>query len=410
MIKMKRKSLFLLVMTIMMVLLTSCWSKKELTDLSFVSAMGIDKTKDGRYELTFQIINPGNVAGLQGGGGTQSPPVTIYSASGDNLVEASRRASARISRRLYYAHTNLVVIGEKLAREEGINILIDSIDRDPEFRITTSLVIANQSSAADLVKALTPVDKIPANKIMKTLEFTQRKWGENLKVSFQEVMRSLESPGGEALVSGFRLVGNPQQAEKLDNLQQSAPEATLRASGIAVFKNGKLIDWLYNSPARGSVWILDKIQGTDINVDWKGKKEALAYQTVLQKTDVSVKMIKGKPYASVHTRVEGDLGEVEVPVDTRQPAVIKKMEKAAGKEIKKELQTAIKQAQTDKVDIFGFGEALERTRPNQWEKLKSEWDDVYFPKLDVDVTVEAYIRRTGLRNKSFLSSVKEKQH
>ncbi|WP_442757252.1 Ger(x)C family spore germination protein [Priestia megaterium] len=302
------------------------------------------------------------------------------------------------------------MIGEKLAREEGINILIDSIDRDPEFRITTSLVIANQSSAADLVKALTPVDKIPANKIMKTLEFTQRKWGENLKVSFQEVMRSLESPGGEALVSGFRLVGNPQQAEKLDNLQQSAPEATLRASGIAVFKNGKLIDWLYNSPARGSVWILDKIQGTDINVDWKGKKEALAYQTVRQKTDVSVKMIKGKPYASVHTRVEGDLGEVEVPVDTRQPAVIKKMEKAAGKEIKKELQTAIKQAQTDKVDIFGFGEALERTRPNQWEKLKSEWDDVYFPKLDVDVTVEAYIRRTGLRNKSFLSSVKEKQH
>lgn len=68
------------------------------------------------------------------------------------------------------------MIGEKLAREEGINILIDSIDRDPEFRITTSLVIANQSSAADLVKALTPVDKIPANKIMKTLEFTQRKW------------------------------------------------------------------------------------------------------------------------------------------------------------------------------------------------------------------------------------------
>lgn len=101
---------------------------------------------------------------------------------------------------------------------------------------------------------------------------------------------------------------------------------------------------------------------------------------------------------------------MEVPVDIRQPAVIKKMEKGAGKEIKKELQIAIKQAQTNKVDIFGFGEALARMRPNQWEKLKSEWDDVYFPKLDVDVKVEAYIRRTGLRNKSFLSSVKEKQN
>ncbi|MEH7215319.1 Ger(x)C family spore germination protein, partial [Priestia megaterium] len=91
---MKRKGVFLLLMMSMTFLLTSCWSKKELTDLAIVAAMGVDKTKDGRYHLTLQIINPGNVAGgLQGGGGALSPPVTIYSASGDNLVEASRRAS-----------------------------------------------------------------------------------------------------------------------------------------------------------------------------------------------------------------------------------------------------------------------------------------------------------------------------
>ncbi|RCX18436.1 hypothetical protein DEU47_1151, partial [Bacillus sp. AG236] len=75
---MKRKGAFLLLLMTMMVLLTSCWSKKELTDLAIVAAMGIDKTKDGRYHLTLQIINPGNVAGIQGGGGgTQSPPITI---------------------------------------------------------------------------------------------------------------------------------------------------------------------------------------------------------------------------------------------------------------------------------------------------------------------------------------------
>ncbi|PGN02461.1 spore gernimation protein KC, partial [Priestia megaterium] len=92
---MKRKGAFLLLLATMVVLLSSCWSKKELTDLAIVAAMGVDKTKDGRYHLTLQIINPGNVAGgLQGGGGgSQSPPITIYSASGDNLVEASRRAS-----------------------------------------------------------------------------------------------------------------------------------------------------------------------------------------------------------------------------------------------------------------------------------------------------------------------------
>ncbi|WP_456364938.1 spore gernimation protein KC (plasmid) [Priestia aryabhattai] len=408
---MKRRAIFLLLIATMTLFLTSCWSKKELTDLAIVAALGIDKTKDGRYHITLQIINPGNVAGgMQGGGGgTQSPPITIYSASGDNLVEASRRASGRISRRLYYAHTNLVVVGEKLAKEEGLINLIDGLDRDPEFRNTSTIVIANHSSAADIVKTLTPVDKIPANKILKTLEFTQRKWGENLKTSLQEVMKSLESSGRGTLVSGFRLVGNPQQAQKLDNLQESAPEATLQASGIAVLKEGKLVDWLYGKPALGTVWLLDKVQGTDVDIDWEGKKQAIAYQTVRQKTIVTGQVKNGQPHISVHTRVEGNIGDMEVPVDITNPEIITRMEQSVRQKIKKDLKMAIRRAQKNRTDILGFGEVIHRTRPNQFKKLESEWNDVYFPKIDVDITVEAYIRRAGLRNKSFLSGVKENQ-
>ncbi|MGK3723555.1 Ger(x)C family spore germination C-terminal domain-containing protein, partial [Priestia megaterium] len=108
-------------------------------------------------------------------------------------------------------------------------------------------------------------------------------------------------------------------------------------------------------------------------------------------------------------RVEGDIGEMEVPVDITNPKVITKIEQALRKEIKKELQKAIEHAQKDKADIFGFGEVVHRTRPNQWKKLEPEWSNLYFPKLNVDITVEAYVRRAGLRNKSFLSGIKENQ-
>jgi spore germination protein KC len=407
---MRRKGAFLLLMITVTFLLTSCWSKRELTDLAIVSAMGVDKTKDGRYNLTFQIINPGNVAGgiQDGGGGMQNPPITIYSVSGTNIVEASKRASNRISRRLYYAHTNLVVVGESLAREEGVEVLMDSFDRDPEFRKTSTLVIANHSTAADVVKTLTPIDKIPANKVLKTLEFTERLWGENVKVSLQDVMKGLQSSKEETVVSGFRLVGNPKRAQTLENLQESAPEATLQASGIAVLKQGKLVDWLYGKTARGTVWLLDKIQKTSINIDWGGRKEAIVYETIRQKTDVSAEVKNGHPHISIHARVEGDIGEMEVPVDITNPKVFTKMEQSLREEIKNELEKAIEQAQKNKTDILGFGEVIHRSRPNEWKKIKSEWSDVYFPKLDVDITVEAYIRREGLRNKSFLSDVKEK--
>ncbi|TDB53176.1 MULTISPECIES: Ger(x)C family spore germination protein [Bacillaceae] len=399
------KRIFLLILILF--LLTGCWSKKELTDLAIVAAMGIDKTEDGKYDLTLQIINPSNVAGsFQGGGGSQSPPVTVYSAQGNNLVEASRRASTKISRRLYYAHTNLVVIGERLAKEDGVNLLIDALDRDPEFRITSTFTIASNSTAAALVKALTPIDKIPANKILKTLEFSQRRWGGTIKASLQDVMKGIHSPGKQTIVSGFRIVGNEEQAQKLGNLEESAPEATLRAAGIAVLKEGKLVDWLYGETARGTVWILDKIQGTDINIDWEGTKEAIAYQTVRQKTNVSSQLKSGNPHMTVHTRVEGEIGALNVPIDITNPKVIREIEEAIGKEIKKELTKSIEHAQSKKTDVFGFGEVVHRTSPKKWKKLEPEWSDAYFPELTVDVKVEAYVRRAGLRNKSFLSDVK----
>jgi spore germination protein KC len=408
---MKDKLVFLIVLMTIPVLLSGCWSKKELTDLAIVAAMGIDKTEDGKYALTLQIINPGNVAGGMrgGGGGTQSPPVTIYSATGNNLVEASRRASSEISRRLYYAHTNLVVVGENLAREEGLAVIIDAIDRDHEFRITTTMVITHQSTAEELVKTLTPVDKIPANKVLKTLEFSEKKWGKSIKTSVQEVMKGLQSPNEVTVVSGFRLVGNPKHASQLENIQESEPESTLKASGIAILKEGKLVDWWYGRAARGTVWILDKIQGTNINIDWKEKKDAIAYQTVRQKTDVSAHVKNGRPSISIHSRVEGSIGEMNLPVDITDVKVISKMEKELEKEIKKEIKKAIELGQTNKADVFGFGEVIRRSRPNDWKKLKPMWNDVYFPELKVDVTVEAYIRRAGLRNKSFLSSLEENQ-
>ncbi|MCA1060243.1 Ger(x)C family spore germination protein [Rossellomorea aquimaris] len=401
----RSKGMIFFIMMTVTVLLSGCWSKKELTDLAIVSAMGVDKTEDGKYAMTLQIINPGNVAG--GMHGSQSPPVSIYSATGDNLVEASRRASGKISRRLYYAHANLVVVGEKLAREEGVAKIIDAIDRDHEFRITTTMVIANSSTAEDLLRTLTPIDKIPANKILKALEFSQKKWGHSLKTSIQDVMKGLQSSDGATVVSGFRLVGDPKRASQLDNIQESEPESTLEASGIGILKKGKLVDWAYGQTARGTVWIKDEIQGTDINIDWKEHKEAIAYQTIRQKTTVSGQMKNGQPHISVHTRVEGSIGEMNVPLDITDVKIISKMEKKLEKKIKGEIKQAIEQAQANKADVFGFDEVIRRAARDDWQKLKPMWNDVYFPELKVDITVETYIRRAGLRNKSFLSSLDE---
>ncbi|RID85345.1 Ger(x)C family spore germination protein [Peribacillus asahii] len=406
---MNRKWMFLFLMLTGLALTSGCWSKKELTDIAFVSALGIDKNEEGKYVGTIQLINPGNVAGgLQGGGG-EAPSITTYSSTGDNIVEMSRRASTKISRRLYYSHTNLLVINEELAKEEGIINILDAFDRDPEFRTTATIIIAHDSKAADIVNTLTGVDKIPANKVIKTLKITEQRWGEHMEVSIQEGIKNLISPGKEPVITGFRMTGNTEQGKKLENIQQSAVEENIQADGLAVFKDGKLVDWFQGETARGVTWILDKIKVTDINISWEGEQEAVAYEVLRQKTKVSANMKNGQPKISIHVDAEGDIGEVMVPVDLTDPSVLLNIEKTVEKKIQKEINDAIQRAQKNQTDIFGFGEAVHRSDPKAWKKLKQDWNNVHFPQLKADVTVEAFVRRTGLRNKPYFFRMESNQ-
>ncbi|MDF9760010.1 spore germination protein KC [Peribacillus simplex] len=404
---MNRKRSVLLLMLICTTFTSGCWDKKELNEMAIVSAMGVDKNKDGKLVATFQIINPSNVAGaLQGGGGT-NPPISIYRASGDNILEMDSVASTKISRDMYFAHANLIVISEEIAKEEGINAIFDAFERSPEFRATTRIVIARGVKARNIVETLTAIDKVTAEKIIRTIESTEKQHGGSININLQEVIKDLVSTGKEPIISGFTVSGQKDKEDKMENTQSSDIKANPRAAGIGVFKEGKLVDWLDGDKAIGSMWVLDRIESTNLNTDWKGKKDAITYQVIRQKTNVSVKVENGKPKAFIKVRAEGDIREADVPLNLSSPYVLIDIEKKLAKNLKKEMEDAIVRAQKNKSDIFGFGEIMHESHPKVWKKLEKDWDDDTFPKLEAQVQVETFIRRTGLRNKPYLSNIKK---
>ncbi|AXN38016.1 MULTISPECIES: Ger(x)C family spore germination protein [Peribacillus] len=404
---MNRKWLVLLLMMIGTTFTSGCWDKKELNEIAIVSAMGIDKDKEGKLVGTFQIINPGNVAGaLQGGGGT-NPAISVYRATGNNVLGLDSIASTKISRDMYFAHANLIVIGEEIAKEEGIYAIFDAFERSPEFRATSRIVIARGVKARDIVETLTAIDKVSAEKVIRTIESSEKQQGRSISVNLQEVIKNLVSTGKEPIISGFTVKGNTDKEDKMENTQTSDIEANPTTAGIGVFKDGKLIDWLDGNKAIGSMWVLDRIAHTNLNIDWNDKKDAITYQVKRQKTNVAAKMKNGKPKMLIKVLVEGDIREANVPVNLNSPHVLIDIEKKLAKDLKKEMEDAIVRAQKNKSDIFGFGEIMHESHPKEWKKIEKDWDDVSFAKLEVDVQVETFIRRTGLRNKPYLSNLKK---
>jgi spore germination protein KC len=399
----------LLICLVLSLLLSGCWDQKELTEMAIVSAIGVDMDENGSLAGTFQIVSPSGVAGtLQGGAGGGTSVVT-YTATGNNMVELSRRVSNQVSRSIFYSHANLLVIGEQLARNKDIAKILEALDRDIEFRKTAKVVIAHDSTAADLLKVTTPLDKVPANKVAKTLEFSEERWGETFPVEISEVIEALTTEGKEPVIPGFHVQGKVEEGKKDANIHMVDPDTVLKAAGIAVFKGGKLVDWQYDKEARGIIWLLEKIKKTNIAVDWEDEKDAISYQVLRANTKVAAKIKNGKPVILINISVQGDVGEVTVPISLKDLGVRIKIEKKAAKEIRDLIQHTVKSIQAEKTDVFGFGEKIYRSHPEKWKELEHGWNDIHFPALQVKVDVDASIVRSGLRNNPFTLQIKDGQ-
>lgn len=133
-----------------------CWSRKEIHELAFVMAIGVDWDEErGRYDLTLQVVRPALVpqpTGQGSGGGLpQERPYFFIQVGGGNLAEALGEALKFETRRLYLGHLQAVGVREAAARR-GIGPALDYLWRHQEVRPTAEMLVA-ASRARTLLQA-----------------------------------------------------------------------------------------------------------------------------------------------------------------------------------------------------------------------------------------------------------------
>ena len=80
------------------ILLSGCWDRVEVNDLSIVTAAAFDKTEDNQIELTLQLFAPKSLSsgGGQGGGGGAEIKLPIpHPIQGRNIADAVSKASRK---------------------------------------------------------------------------------------------------------------------------------------------------------------------------------------------------------------------------------------------------------------------------------------------------------------------------
>lgn len=131
-----------------------CWDQQEVERLGIVLATALDQAPDGRVRVSVQTINPKALVGggLGGGGGGfgGTRPFRNRSTEGISIFDCIRLLSLESPRQLFFAHNQIILISEELARNRGIEELVDFFDRNPQIRRSNWVLISRSDNSTIL--------------------------------------------------------------------------------------------------------------------------------------------------------------------------------------------------------------------------------------------------------------------
>ncbi|GAA3348356.1 MULTISPECIES: Ger(x)C family spore germination protein [Lysinibacillus] len=391
-----KKNLIVLSLIFLILILSGCWSKRELNDLALVAALGIDFI-DGEYAISVQVIDPSQVS-LKSANG--QAPVVTYHAEGKTVFEAVRKILALSPRKLYFAHLQLVVVGEELA-DKGIRDSVDFLARDQEIRNDFTIIVSQQATAKDVLNVLTPIEKIPASRMLNSLKITQDAWGSTLEVDVEDLVTDLGVNDQYFVLSAIEVLGDKTLGIDQTNVERIETPVKLKFTGLAIFKEDKLLGYIDEYNSKSFSYLNDNIKSTIEIISCPSDGE-LTTEITQSKTKTKGIFKDGQPTININIDIVQNVAEVKCDIDLTDIKTIDWINNQTEKHIKKNTNQVLNIFQENyQADVLGFGEAIHRANPTEWRKIKDDWQTIY-PEVEVNVKVNVYTRGLGTLQNSKL--------
>ncbi len=363
------------------VLTTGCWDRLEVNDLAIVDLVAIDTADEG-VRLTVSVVvpsraqSPASAGGAGGGGGAVSGrPTSAFSASGKTIMDASMKIQKRLSRRIFWAHTRILVIGEEFARA-GVRPALDFWSRHREPRPLMQIAVT-PGRAADFIMAQPRLERLLSESVRETINM-----GMQARVTIKDFFEWIRSETEEPIAPRVELVAGEQGEDS-------------QVSGTAVFKDDRLVGWLSDAETRGLLWLRGEVKTGVATVDVPSGGR-ISMMLIRGSTNISPDFSTGRLRIHVSIVAEDDVYESSAPIDLGKDEVVSVVQQLLRQAIEDRVRQTLAKVQHQlQADVLKFGEAVHRSAPLAWEGgLKQRWPEV-FPEVPVDIAVTAHVRRTG---------------
>ena len=411
---MKKINQLFILSTIILTTLTGCYDYREINTLTIVSATEINKIGD-EYQVSVQAINP------QAPDKTTDPqaPFIIYTGTGKTIQEAYRSITLSASRFMYSNHLDLLIINEKIAKE-NISDLIDYYIRNPGIRTEFYVLISKDDN---ILSVTTPIDEISSASIKESIENNYKYYGVSSRTTFSEFVNMNLNPNLEIVLPTIELVKDtPTEDKNIDeeknnnedvnankdksnksNREENDSDSTSNKNtekteiknkyllgGYAIFKNNKLVGYLNNKESINYNIITNNIKNTIITYECS-KNKYLAIEITDSSSSIKTKNNK----VSIDINLKGNINESHCDIDITKNKNIKKISHDIEQKLNKEITDDILNVRNNyNTDIYKFKDIIYKHDYSYYQKIKNNYDEAY-QNLDISVKTNILLVEKG---------------
>lgn len=417
--------------------LSGCYDKAEPNDIAFVTAVGIDKSKQNKenYDITFQIAKPAQISGgasQEGGqGGEIIQNITVEAPT---VYAGIETANFIISKMISLSHIRLFVFSEEIARE-GIADITETMTRSEEIRPNVYLAVS-KNSAKEYLESVQPSAEInPAKYYQAKFDkeiiggipkstnnkfyFYQKTSEKNAIIPLAAKIKTKEEKGsqgsGQNSSQGQNSGESGPQPSKENELQKDAPmnetqfeykiknyvagqlaiseENESELMGMALFKGDRMVGEMGSTETLIYNILTNNFQYG--YVTFASEKTKTPITIMLRRTQkTKVDYDKNKNSAKLKLSLEGEF--ISLPADYITEKDTNHFEKEIKEAFLESFNTFLMRLQSEfNTDILGIGSYAKASFLTHNDFENFNWEEKFL-KTQFEIDVDFKIIRTGL--------------
>ncbi len=380
----------ILCMTLIMVTLTGCYDNREIEDLAYVVAIGIDEADNNMFNLTFQTAVPKSITTGEG------ETTDIKSFKTDNFLSGFRKTGRYLSKKINLSHTKIIVVSEEIAKR-GLLPFLNGLQNYMELRPNVNIIVA-ANGAKNYIESLQP--KLSANPT-KYYDMMFKSYQTDFRVPSSQLgdyLYRTRSTGSQPVtiyteVDNTVVESKKPETDKPEEKGAGEEKKSMSIKGLAVFNRDKMkgsLDSEETSLYALMTGAIDTIK-LEVKDPLDERYKILSNVSLDRSSKTSVQVYGDKPQINIELNLHADIEAVQSNIIYSDTAKLQKVQKEYEDYLKNEMNSLLSKASnTYKSDIFGFGQIAKKnySSVSQWEQIK--WHEI-FPnavyKVSINMTV-----------------------